>query len=260
MTSCNQGFAQSALQPGVLPRIPVPDSLTERIIHDAGSDELVIYTAPDLEPIQVKVIARFESGMGDRVYAAQLRNIQSHPRYIFEEGEHSALIFSPSRRDESALYSLAVGREALTWHRHPSCAHRILTVTTGSGGAMARFSLATEAEIAADPLAMVRKMVVVELPPDSQVTIRFNGLTWHQFGPRDPQHPAFTGNSVHKNERHELAEVHAERWQGTGERKDSEPGSIPLLTKCVGPDLLALLATDEVERRALRFSLGQGVA
>jgi len=84
-------------------------------------------------------------------------------------------------------------------------------------------------------------MIIIELPADAQVSIRFNGLTYHQFGPRTPGHPAFVGNSVHKNERDEISEVHAERWNGADSRAASDEGSIPLLTKCLSPETLKLL-------------------
>ncbi|MFM1847179.1 MAG: hypothetical protein RL417_653 [Pseudomonadota bacterium] len=228
----------SATLPTAAPDTPLKD----RIILDTNSEELAVYTGPGLEPIQITILARLEPGIGDKVYAAGLRTIQAHPKYLFEEGEHSALIFRTSMRDESALYSLAVGEEALTWHRHPTCAHRIITITTGSGGAVARFSLATDEEIAHDPAALIKKMIVVELPADSQVSLRFNGLTYHQFGPRHPNHPAFVGQSVHKNEREELAEVHAEEWCGTADRTAEEDGSIPLLTRCIPTETLTMLA------------------
>jgi len=138
--------------------IAAPSSaIADRIIHDRAGEEIAIYTGPDLEPIQVKVLGHLGAGIGDRVYAAQLKAIQAHPKHRFEEGEHSALVFGKSMRDASAPYILAVGEEPLTWHRHPTCAHRIITVTTGSGGAVARFSLATDEEITANPRALFER-------------------------------------------------------------------------------------------------------
>lgn len=232
-----QAQALSLPQPNTAALTEAP----EPVLLDRKSGEVVVYAGPGVEPIQLKVLARLAPGVGDAVYASGLQSLQSHPHYFFEEGEHSALIFSPGGRDDSAFYSLAVGTEPLTWHRHPTCAHRIITITTGSGGALARFSLATDEEIAADPAALLKKMITIELPADAQISIRFNGMTYHQFGPRDDKHPAFFGTSVHKNERGELSEVTAEGWQGTLLRSDSDPGSIPLLTKCLPEDTLRLL-------------------
>lgn len=238
-----QGITHNQYDVAGLSLVTPSSAIADRIIHDQASEEIAIYTGPELEPIQVKVLGHLGAGIGDRVYEAQLKAIKAHPKYIFEEGEHSALVFGQSMRDESALYVLAVGEESLTWHRHPTCAHRIITVTTGSGGAVARFSLATDEEIAANPRALFEKMVIIELPADAQVSIRFNGLTYHQFGPRTPGHPAFVGNSVHKNERNEISEVHAESWKGTDRRSENDEGSIPLLTKCLSPETLQLLGT-----------------
>jgi|GEM_PF-2471584 len=204
-----------------------PTTALDLISIDRTTGKVMITAGPDHEPVEVSVLAKMDGGIGDAVVDFFVRQLKEHPDYIFEEGEHSALLCAPTTSDPSAVYQLAVGEEPLTWHRHPSCAHRIITVTTGSGGAEARFSFATEDEIRADPTALIRKMVIIELPADAQICIRFNGRTYHQFGPHKEGHSAFAGISVHKNERDEIREV-----QGN-EQDDRVLGSIPMLTHCV---------------------------
>lgn len=237
-------------------RIPTGSpEIHEGLIYDQTEREVVVYTGPDIEPIQVKVLGTFPSGTGDRVYKKGLHSLKKHPRYFFEEGEHSALIFGNSLKDPSAVYHLAVDREPLTWHKHPDCAHRIITVHTGSGGAFASFSLATEKEILENPSSITEKMMTIILPPDSHCLIRFNGSTYHQFGPRSNEHPAFIGISVHKNERQELLFVQEHNWMAEGHIDETTTGSIPLLTRYLPETAKKLLQDPDSMKSVRKFIL-----
>jgi len=232
-------------------------AILDRVTIDPTGQEITVYTGPDSEPIQVRVLAQFTTGLGDSLVNASLEDLKRQPGYFYVEGEYSASIYATTRQDASAAYRMAVGNEPLTWHRHPRCAHRIITVITGSGGAQASFSLATEQEIGENPKTLVQKMIIVELPPDAQVCIRFNGVTYHQFGPLDPAHLAFAGFSVHKNETDEFAEVRSEQWSGTESLMDeSIAGSIPLFTRCIPESVQSVLNQPGVLQEVPRFRLG----
>lgn len=203
----------------------------EGIIFNTAAREAIILTTSPLGPIHIKILSTFQAGLGDQLYEHGLIGLQQHPLYLFEEGEHSALILKNSNHDSSGVYHLAVGNDPLTWHKHPDTAHRIIDVTTGSGGAFASFSLATEEEITQHPIAFQERMVSIQLPADSHCLIRFPGSIYHQFGPQNLDHPAFIGISVHKNEHQELLSIQENRWENSESLESEFFGSIPLLTR-----------------------------
>jgi len=151
------------------------------------------------------------------------------------------------RDDPTAVYTFSVDKDPLVFHRHEG--HRAITGISGSAGAVMKFSKADHIEAHNNATSFLEKMFIVEIPADSLFVLRFSGKVYHQFGPKNPEVPAFFAISVHTNESGGdlppdlLAEVLAGH------------GNIPLLTDPI-PDAVAELlkqpgALDRVEKFVL---------
>ncbi len=190
-------------------------------------------------PVEVVLIAQIGIGAGSPLIASTAALQRGHDTYVDALDEPSARIGGADfqRGDATSLYSFVVGREGHPFHRHAG--HRVFTAISGSGGAMLRFSTASQDQIEADPRAFLRALRHVEIPPDCLFTVRFGGGTWHQFLPRDPtaNHPALFALSCHTNELG--GELDAEQRR----RVLANEADIPTLTELLPEPVSALLAT-----------------
>lgn len=153
-------------------------------------------------PVEVFLIAQLGHGAGDRMFAEAMARQRAHPRFIDELDEPSAKLAGTDfdKGDATALYTFAVGPQGHPFHRHAG--HRVFTAVTGSGGALLRFSTASDAQIAADPRSFLDALHHIRLPPDSLFTVRFGDGAWHQFvAPQaGSRHPVFFALSCHTDE------------------------------------------------------------
>ena len=153
-------------------------------------------------PVEVVLVAQIGIGAGTALIGRTAALQRSHDAYVDALDEPSARIGGAdfARGDATSLYSFVVGALGHPFHRHAG--HRVFTAVSGSGGALLRFSTASQAQIERDPQAFVDALRHVEIPPDCLFTVRFGGGTWHQFLPRDPDagHPALFALSCHTNE------------------------------------------------------------
>lgn len=153
-------------------------------------------------PVDVVLIAQLGHGAGDRMIADAAERQRGHAGFIDELDEPSARIAAPDfeKGDATALYSFVVGPQGHPFHRHAG--HRVFTAVTGSGGAVLRFSTASDAQLEADPRHFLHALRQVKLPPDCLFTVRFGDGAWHQFvAPRaDSRHPVFFALSCHTDE------------------------------------------------------------
>lgn len=190
-------------------------------------------------PVEVVLIAQIGIGAGSPLIASTAALQRGHDTFVDALDEPSARIGGADfqRGDATSLYSFVVGPEGHPFHRHAG--HRVFTAISGSGGAMLRFSTASQDQIDADPQAFLRALRHVEIPPDCLFTVRFGGGTWHQFLPRDAAagHPALFALSCHTNELG--GELDAEQRR----RVLSNEADIPMLTELLPESVAALLAT-----------------
>ncbi|MES2670406.1 MAG: DUF2867 domain-containing protein [Pseudomonadota bacterium] len=190
-------------------------------------------------PVEVVLIAQIGIGAGSPLIASTAALQRGHDTFVDALDEPSARIGGADfqRGDATSLYSFVVGPEGHPFHRHAG--HRVFTAISGSGGAMLRFSTASQDQIDADPQAFLRALRHVEIPPDCLFTVRFGGGTWHQFLPRDAAagHPALFALSCHTNELG--GELDAEQRR----RVLSNEADIPTLTELLPESVAALLAT-----------------
>ncbi|MFZ5635724.1 MAG: DUF2867 domain-containing protein [Pseudomonadota bacterium] len=153
-------------------------------------------------PVEVVLVAQIGIGAGSPLIAAAAALQRGHASYVDVLDEPSARIGDAdfARGDATSLYSFVVGEAGHPFHRHAG--HRVFTAISGSGGALLRFSTASQAQIDRDPQAFVDALRHVEIPPDCLFTVRFGGGTWHQFLPLDRAagHPALFALSCHTNE------------------------------------------------------------
>lgn len=153
-------------------------------------------------PVEVVLVAQIGIGAGTALIGHTAALQRGHDAFVDALDEPSARIGGAdfARGDATSLYSFVVGAEGHPFHRHAG--HRVFTAISGSGGALLRFSTASQAQIEHDPQAFVDALRHVEIPPDCLFTVRFGGGTWHQFLPRDPDagHPALFALSCHTNE------------------------------------------------------------
>nr|WP_295383201.1 DUF2867 domain-containing protein [Pseudoxanthomonas sp.] len=153
-------------------------------------------------PVEVFLIAQLGHGAGDRMFADAAARQRAHPDFIDELDEPSAKLAGTDfdQGDATALYTFAVGPQGHPFHRHAG--HRVFTAVTGSGGALLRFSTASDAQIAADPRSFLDALHHIRLPPDSLFTVRFGDGAWHQFVAPRPgsRHPVFFALSCHTDE------------------------------------------------------------
>jgi hypothetical protein len=212
----------------------------EGICIDTGENSL---------PIEFAVVAQLPAGSGSALLADGLSRQKEHPEYIFEYNEHGAKIANTDifKSEVTAVYSVGVDRQDLVFHRHEG--HRILVVTSGSRGAALRFSYATPAEVNADPMSFLNKMVVVNAARDMLFTMRFGPGVYHQFGPIDDDYGAFLAISIHSNE---LAGLSGELLA----KVKSGNGHLDVLTEPVPSAVEELLAREELTREVPHLSLG----
>jgi len=149
--------------------------------------------------------------------------------------------------DPSAVYTFSVDTMDLIFHRHEG--HRVITGISGSGGAIMRFSGVDHIEANLNPQSFVDNMFIIEIPSDSIFILRFNGMVYHQFGPKNPDIPAFFAVSCHPNEKG--GELTPELLQKV---IDGE-GSIPLLTEPISEEINKLLSNKDVINGVPRYIL-----
>ena len=203
-------------------------------------------------PVEVVLIAQIGIGAGSPLIASTAALQRGHDTFIDALDEPSARIGGADfqRGDATSLYSFVVGAEGHPFHRHAG--HRVFTAISGSGGALLRFSTASQDGIDADPQAFLRALRHVEIPPDCLFTVRFGGGTWHQFLPRDAAagHPALFALSCHTNELG--GELDAEQRR----RVLANEADIPALTELLPEPVAALLAaTDTRDVPTITLSL-----
>ena len=203
-------------------------------------------------PVEVVLIAQIGIGAGSPLIASTAALQRGHDTFVDALDEPSARIGGADfqRGDATSLYSFVVGAEGHPFHRHAG--HRVFTAISGSGGALLRFSTASQDRIDADPQAFLRALRHVEIPPDCLFTVRFGGGTWHQFLPRDAAagHPALFALSCHTNELG--GELDAEQRR----RVLANEADIPALTELLPEPVAALLAaTDTRDVPTITLSL-----
>lgn len=193
-------------------------------------------------PVEVVLIAQIGIGAGSPLIASTAALQRGHDTFVDALDEPSARIGGADfqRGDATSLYSFVVGAEGHPFHRHAG--HRVFTAISGSGGALLRFSTASQEGIDAEPQAFLRALRHVEIPPDCLFTVRFGGGTWHQFLPRDAAagHPALFALSCHTNELG--GELDAEQRR----RVLANEADIPALTELLPGSVAALLAATDI--------------
>ena len=127
-------------------------------------------------PVEVVLIAQIGIGAGSPLIASTAALQRGHASYIDALEEPSARIGDTdlAQGDVTSLYSFVVGPQGHPFHRHAG--HRVFTAVSGSGGALLRFSTASDAQVERDPQAFVDALRHVEIPPDCLFTVRFGGV------------------------------------------------------------------------------------
>lgn len=175
-------------------------------IHvDEKSRTITIYHDDTVLPTHISLVNVLGEGVGDLIVNSALAMEESHPNYVNEYGETSAKLYDArfKQGDPTVMYTFGVHKEDLMFHRHAG--RRAINGTTGSGGAVLKFSHVEYKDLENDPELFFRNMSIVYLPGDVQFTLKFDGKVSHQFGPRDPQHNAFSAVSVHPQEDQNLS-------------------------------------------------------
>lgn len=153
-------------------------------------------------PVEVFLISQLGPGAGDRMYADATARQHAHERFVDAFDEPSAKLAGTdfARGESTALYTFAVGPQGHPFHRHAG--HRVFTAVTGSGGALLRFAMVSDALLAENPRCFLDALHQIQLPPDCLFTVRFGDGAWHQFAPLSPgsPHPVFFALSCHTNE------------------------------------------------------------
>ena len=213
-------------------------------------------TRPGALPIEVTLLARLGRGAGTGMCRDMMARQGRHGRFIDALDEPSAKLGGSdfAKGDATALYSFGVGQGGHPFHRHAG--HRVFTAVSGSAGAQLRFSSATPQEIAHDPVAFVRALRHVDVPPDCLFTVRFSGENWHQFVPgvQEAGHPAFFALSTHTNE------LGGELSAALRSKVLQDQGDIPSLTELLPDAVQTLLASAPVQARQVPttvLSLGE---
>jgi len=200
-------------------------------------------------PVEVQIISTFPKGVGNLLYHMSTGLQFGHPEYVLAFHEASAKIMNTNfdLNDPTAVYTFSVDKEDLVFHRHEG--HRCIIGFSSSGGSILKFSTVDRIEAKKRPQSFIDNMVIIEVPADSLFVLRFNGMVYHQFGPKDPNYPAFFAISVHTNERGgELTEELLEKVL-KGE------GSIPLLTEPISDEVSQLLQDPELLSHVKRYVL-----
>lgn len=170
-------------------------------------------------PIEVTLIAQLGHGAGDRLCREAEARQRGHASFADALDEPAATLAATdiARGETTALHSFAVGAQGHPFHRHVG--HRVFTAVSGSGGVQLRFSTASDEQLGASPRAFVEALHHVNIPADCLFTVRFGGLTWHQFAPLRPatDHPTMFALSCHTNELGGLDDPALRERVGTGE-------------------------------------------
>jgi len=200
-------------------------------------------------PVEVQIIASLPQGTGDWIYKMATGLQFGHPEYILAFNEASSKIMNTNfpLNDPTAVYTFSVDKEDLVFHRHEG--HRCITGISGSGGTLMKFSTVDHIEAKSNARSFVDKMFVIEVPSDSIFVLRFNGMVYHQFGPKDPSIPAFFAVSAHTNERG--GELTSELL----EKVLSGEGNIPLLTEPITDEIDELLKDPKIVEMIPRYVL-----
>jgi len=200
-------------------------------------------------PVEVQLIGTLPKGMGTLMYSMVTKTQSFHPEYILAFNEGSAKIMNTNFEldDPTAVYTFSVDKEDLVFHRHEG--HRCITGIAGSGGALMKFSSVDHISAKEDPQSFIDKMFIVEIPADSIFVLRFNGMVYHQFGPKDPAHPAFWAVSVHTNEKGGFL------TSELLEKVLNNEGNIPLLTEPIPEAVDELLKDPKVVSQVRRIPL-----
>lgn len=205
---------------------------------DQASRTLTIFHDSTVIPTQITLINILQKWMGDIIVNNAIEMEQQHPNYVLEYKESSAKLADAhfKLQDPTVMYSFGVHKEDLVFHKHAG--RRAINGTTGSGGAILKFSHVDFEDLKTDPDLFFKNMTVVHLPADSQFMLKFDGQVCHQFGPRDPNHNAFFAVSVHPQEDQNLdGEILKEVHEGKA--------SIPLLTEPVPENIIEKMTTDQ---------------
>ncbi len=194
-------------------------------------------------PIEISIIGQFPMGSGEFFLESALNQQETHPLFIDEYNEPSALIGKTTfaQNDPTAIYTFGVDTRDLVFHRHEG--HRVITGVTGRSGCILKFSLCTAEEAELSAQAFLDQMVIVEIPGDCLFTLRFNGTIYHQFGPKEKKEKAFFAVSVHTDEAKGLTGALLEKIL-------ANEGSIPLLTEPASDEVMKLLAQENAYKIA----------
>ena len=200
-------------------------------------------------PVEIFVYAHLAPGQAAREMAASHALQLDHPTFTDLFFEASAKIANTdfAQGEKTAIYSFLVGKEDLEFHRHEG--HRVIVGTIGSGGAYMRFSYASPEQERGNPVEFLKRMFIVEMPPDCRFVLRFSGQVYHQFGPKDRNFDAVYAISIHTDEAGGLE----------GELLDEvlrNNASIPILTEPLSEGTQEVLKDEAlVDRYATTFSL-----
>lgn len=167
-----------------------------------GFPSISLRTHRHAAPVDVALIAQLTPGSGSRLVRQAASRQRRHPGFIDALDEPSVKLagINPEAGEHSSLYAFAVTEHGHPFHRHAG--PRLFTAVSGSAGAQLRFSAMPLAEAVADTDAFVASLHLVHIPPDCLFTVRFAGLTWHQFVSSDPasRQPALFALSCHPDE------------------------------------------------------------
>jgi hypothetical protein len=210
------------------------------------NNHLSLYTGEHSLPIEITVIGQLPKGTGKQYITSALKQQSEHPTYIDEYNEPSALIGAPdfTKADPTALYSFAVDKRDLIFHRHAG--HRIITAVTGEKGCVLKFSTWSSEDGLAKDEDFIKNMYIVEIPGDRIFTLRFDGNIYHQFSPKDYSENAFFATSVHTNE---IGGLSGKFLQSVLAGK----GNIPLLTLPIPKNIFQLLQKENALKNVQRF-------
>ncbi|MFN3495756.1 MAG: DUF2867 domain-containing protein [Hydrogenophaga sp.] len=188
-------------------------------------------------PVEVALIGQLGVGGGDALVRSAGERQRGHVAFVDALDEPSARIgaMDLERGDASSLYTFSVGPAGHPFHRHAG--NRVFTAVSGSGGALLRFSTASDAQLSEKPQAFVSALRHVRIPPDCLFTVRFGGGTWHQFLPLTggARHPALFALSCHTNE------LGGDLAEPLRRQVEANAADIPSLTQTLPPEVLELL-------------------
>ncbi len=216
----------------------------KKITQSSDERTLIIDYGESVIPVYICLINKLPAGSGDVIVNNGLEIQEKNPNYLFDYGEGSAKLVDGyfDRSDPTVIYSFSVGKEDLVFHKHAG--RRAINGVTGSGGAVVKFSY-TEADSEQE---LFDNLVIVEIPADTQFILKFDGQTYHQFGPGHPNHNAFFAISVHPQEDQNL---HGEELNHVHKGE----ASIPLLTIPLADNVMERLhssKTQEITRIKLK--------